>query len=297
MTALLATLLLSASPYAWQDGPVARRVSDIPPPASAKRVAVAPESFGAWLRGLPLKAPGTPVRLHSGRIKPNQRAHFAVTTLNTGRRNLQQCADAGIRLLAEYQWSRNRARHLSFHYTNGLRVPWSRWRAGQRPNLKQRGTWKSGAASSGRRAFEGYLRAVMTYAGTASLARHDTAPRAVDEVSAGDLLIQGGAPGHAVVVLDVARAPNGERYLLLGQSYMPAQDFHVLVNPRARRLSPWYRAADLTSPGGLRTPEWRPFTHKDLRSFRANTEAPSTTHLSLPPDRRNGSVYQRRPGW
>ena len=74
----------------------------------------------------------------------------------------------------------------------------------------------------------------------------------------GDVLIQGGYPGHAVVVLDVAADPSGRRYLLLGQSYMPAQQIHVLKNLGDPRLSPWYDAAALNG-SGVATPEWRPF--------------------------------------
>ncbi|MCU1281491.1 MAG: hypothetical protein JWM53_5037 [bacterium] len=66
-----------------------------------------------------------------------------------------------------------------------------------------------------------------------------------------------------MLVLDVAVGGDGRRWLLLGQSYMPAQEFHVLRNPESP--SPWYDAAALAT--GLKTPEWRPFTAHDLRRF------------------------------
>lgn len=268
MHTLIATLVLAGSPYPWQLGNVDRSIGDIPAPAGATRVPFEDGSFGRWLRGLPLAPKNTPVKLYNGREKPNQTAHFAVTTLDTGARDLQQCADAAMRLYAEYRWAQNKARGLSFHYTNGMKVPWSRWRSGQRPDLKaRRGSWKKGTAGSSRRAFGGYLRAIMTYAGTASIARHDTRLVAVSDIAPGDMLIQGGYPGHAVVVLDVA-SKNGQRLVLLGQSYMPAQDFHVLKNPRDAALSPWFRASDLAGPRGLKTPEWRAFKQTDLRRFK-----------------------------
>ena len=86
----------------------------------------------------------------------------------------------------------------------------------------------------------------------------------------GDVLIQGGYPGHAVIVLDVAEGAGGKQWILLGQSYMPAQQFHVLKNPRNEALSPWYDTADLA--GGLQTPEWRPFSRGDVRRFPAGGE-------------------------
>ena len=53
-------------------------------------------------------------------------------------------------------------------------------------------------------------------------------------------------------VVDVAANAVGERVFLLAQSYMPAQDIHVLRNP-ASRHSPWYVAR---AKGELITPEW-----------------------------------------
>ncbi|MBL0349461.1 MAG: hypothetical protein IPP68_03670 [Elusimicrobia bacterium] len=49
---------------------------------------------------------------------------------------------------------------------------------------------------------------------------------------------------------------------MLVQSYMPAQEIHVLNNPD-RRLSPWCRAGDLDK---LDTPEWI-FHWSDLKRF------------------------------
>src|SRR5690606_14359296 len=72
-----------------------------------------------------------------------------------------------------------------------------------------------------REALRGYLRTLFTYAGTASIARELPA-RAHAELSPGDVLVQGGFPGHAVLVLDLAEDDQGRRYFLLGQSYMPA---------------------------------------------------------------------------
>jgi hypothetical protein len=86
-----------------------------------------------------------------------------------------------------------------------------------------------------------------------------------DPLAPGDVLIQGGYPGHAVIVLDAADAADGKRLVLLGQSYMPAQQFHVLVNPAG---GVWYDTAALDG-GGLKTPEWRAFSRRDARRFAA----------------------------
>jgi hypothetical protein len=47
---------------------------------------------------------------------------------------------------------------------------------------------------------------------------------------------------------------------------MPAQEFHVLNNLADAALSPWFDAAALDG-AGLKTPEWRPFSRRDVRRF------------------------------
>jgi hypothetical protein len=110
------------------------------PPDGYARVAVAEGSFGAWLRGLPV-LPGKPdVLLHDGTPKHNQTAHVAVVDLDVGRRDLQQCADAVIRLRAEYLRQAGRGRDVCFRFTNGEAAAWTRWATGYRPVIEGRRT-------------------------------------------------------------------------------------------------------------------------------------------------------------
>ena len=67
----------------------------------------------------------------------------------------------------------------------------------------------------------------------------------------GDFFIYGGSPGHVVLVLDIAiNKITGKRIMLLGQSYMPSQEFHILKS--YEKISPWYYIEDDI----LETPEW-----------------------------------------
>jgi hypothetical protein len=50
---------------------------------------------------------------------------------------------------------------------------------------------------------------------------------------------------------------------MLAQSYMPAQDVHILKNPAKWRSTPWY---ELDFGEELRTPEWT-FHKEDLKRF------------------------------
>jgi hypothetical protein len=90
------------------------------------------------------------------------------------------------------------------------------------------------------------------------------APKPVGELAAGDLFIKGGFPGHAVLVADVAQnKATGERRFLLVQSFMPAQEMHVLKNPADPDASPWY---PLDFGDRLVTLEWV-FPRESLRGW------------------------------
>ncbi len=104
---------------------------------------------------------------------------------------------------------------------------------------------------------------IFSYAGTASLSK-ELKPVQVEDMQIGDVFIRGGFPGHAVIVVDMAEnVQTGEKLFMLAQSYMPAQDFHILVNPTDTGLSPWYN----TNIGEeLITPEWR-FYKGELMRF------------------------------
>lgn len=105
---------------------------------------------------------------------------------------------------------------------------------------------------------------VFAYASTISLAR-DLSDKPVQEIEAGDVFIQAGSPGHAVLVMDKAVHPEtGEILVLLAQSYMPAQDIHILNNFKDSAKSPWYSVRAFEEI--INTPEWR-FHKEDLKRF------------------------------
>jgi hypothetical protein len=85
-------------------------------------------------------------------------------------------------------------------------------------------------------------------------------------IQPGDGLIQGSFPGHAMIVMDVAENKKGEKIFMLAQSYMPAQDIHIVKNLHNPELSPWF---ELSSGEDIITPE-RKFTIKQLRTWQRN---------------------------
>lgn len=226
----------------------------IEPPQGFDRLPAGERSFAAWLRALPMKPEGAPVMLYTGAKKPRQDVHVAVYDIDVEKRDLQQCADAVMRLRAEWLWSIGAVERIAFDYTGGGRVSYKRFAAGGRPSEDGKRWRRSAKADTTYQGFRRYMTNVFVYAGTYSLARElepvpdGSAPRI------GDVIIKGGFPGHAVMVVDmVENAASGEKRFLLAQSYMPAQDIHILKNPTAPDGSPWY-ASPIAWP--LVTPEW-----------------------------------------
>lgn len=244
---------------------VAERIN---PPAGFTRVTEPNGSFSHWLRNLPLK-PGRPdVMLWNGRPKSRQDVHVAVVDMDLVGEDLQQCADAILRLRAEHLYSKMQFADISFRITHGEPLSWCGWVNGIR--LQVDGSQVSWSHSAGRNSsqqnFLRYQEELFTYAGTLSLSR-ELRPTSIGEIRIGNVFIRGGSPGHAVLVLDMVTNETGQKKMLLGQSYMPAQDFHLLKNP-LNEDSPWY---DVPCGGALRTPEWT-FSWDDLKRFPSRDE-------------------------
>lgn len=224
----------AAAPAPTLAGPTTVREA-FPPPPGAERVPT--DAFGAWLGARTLAPPDAPVLTHAG-APVGHPARVVELPLVPG--DLQQCADSAIRLRAEWLREQGQEDRIVFHATSGDPMPWSRYRAGERA-FEQGGrlAWRAAAPAS----WEAYLSAVFTWAGTRSLA-YDTRP--ATEPRAGDLLVAPGSPGHAIVLMDVARGPDGV-VVLVGEGYMPAQSFHIELGP----LQGWWPWED-----GVALPHW-----------------------------------------
>ena len=107
------------------------------------------KSFAAYLRNLPLKPHGAEVKLFDGRTKPNRNVYVAVVDMKIGKKNLHQCADAVMRLRAEYLWKQGQYEDIHFNLSNGFRVDYSEWMKGKRIAVSGNKTsWVEKAAPS-----------------------------------------------------------------------------------------------------------------------------------------------------
>jgi hypothetical protein len=205
-----------------------------------------------FFRELPLHPDGYPVHLFNGALKQNQTAHAAVLTFDAGSSDLQQCADACIRLVAEYLWQQKRYDDIHFYLTNGWRMDYSEWRKGKRLVVRGQHTqWTAAThADTTYAGFRSYLDHVFMYAGTLSLSRELRSVE-LSDVQIGDVIVQGGSPGHAVIVADKVENEKGEIRLMLAQSYMPAQEIHILKAPSTGSV--WH---EVNRKDVVETAEW-----------------------------------------
>lgn len=217
-------------------------VNTIPLPAGFERVWAAPGTFSAYLRNISLKDSKT-VYLYNGKPKQNQEAQYALLDISVGNRNLQQCADAVMRLRAEYFFAVKQFDKIIFYDNDKAKYQFT--------------------APHTRTNFDKYLDRVFGMCGSASLSKQLKHVHDFKDIQSGDVLIRGGFPGHAVIVMDVAVNPKGEKIYLLAQSYMPAQDIHILKNYNNHGLSPWY---PVNGNNIIQTPEYT-FTKDELRRW------------------------------
>jgi hypothetical protein len=237
-------------------------INRVDAPEGYDRKSFEKNSFAHWIRRLPLKEGNPPVLLYNGEEKGNQQAHAYVFDLDIGERDLQQCADATMRIRAEYLFHTQQFDKIHFYYTNGALVPYSKWRNGDYPIPKGKTvTWvKKEKCNKSYKSFKTYLIQIFNYAGTHTLSKELTSVPFLD-MQIGDIIIKGGFPGHAVMVVDLVENKNGEKKYLLAQSYMPAQNFQILKNSNGD--TPWYDLKKEIS--SINTPEWTFNTSQVMR--------------------------------
>ena len=96
---------------------------------------------------------------------------------------------------------------------------------------------------------------VWGYCGTWSLQEYDTIEVDIKEMQVGDMFLIGGFPGHTMSIVDIIENSEGNKKFMLAQSFMPAQEQHILLNIN----DVWFDSVNEIP--------WN-FTAKDLRRFK-----------------------------
>jgi hypothetical protein len=225
-------------------------VNDIPLPAGFERTAVQPGSFAAYLRNLPLRKDKT-VYLYNGQAKPNQSLHYAVIDMSTGDKDLQQCADAVMRLRAEYFFGKKMYDSILFKSSDHSVYKFSTHLKNNPMGLRQ--------------SFLKYMETVFINCGTYTLEQSLQPVADFAAMQPGDVFVKGGAPGHAEIIVDMAiNKITGKKIYLLAEGYMPAQDIHIVLNPLNPARGPWYE--DMAGGKQVVTASWV-FEKKQLRRW------------------------------
>ncbi len=233
-----------------------------PAPNGYYRITQTDPGYANYLHALPMLPDGSPVLLYYGAPKDYQDGHVAVIDIDVGDRDLQQCADAAMRLRTEYLFATDQHEKMVYHLANGLKFSWPEWRSGSRLVKDDKGKLvmsKTGSVNKSYKNYRSWLDKLMMYANVDSVMR-ESQKLTLDDIAPGDIFAsRGKAYNHLIIAIDVVTAPDGTKQFLLAQSYMPAQQIEVLKNPY-HSDTPWYSIEEVkqlyAEDKSFLTPEW-----------------------------------------
>jgi hypothetical protein len=195
-----------------------------------------PQSWTGFLQHLPVV--NKPILDYQGRVIGSQEKHVGIIPYDVGKADLQQCADALMRLRAEYLFAQQKFDEIGFHFVGGQFYTWRDYCKGLRPVPSGNDIrWTHGSVQSKDHAsLRAYLDIVYMYASTISLAR-ELKPAA--DFAIGTVIIHPGSPGHCSIIIDERSDAAGHRSFRLAEGYTPAQSIYVLRNPNGSANDPW----------------------------------------------------------
>lgn len=186
-------------------------------------------SFGYYLQHLAFAKDNT-VYYYDGTTKQNQSQHYKVINLPLTKTDIQQCADAIMRLRANYFFTKKQYQKIEFK-SSTTTYNFGNW-------INQH---DAGSPLHINTLYQKFLETVFINCGTYNLAAMLKPKQHATNIKVGDVFVKGGSPGHAMIVVDVAyNAKTQQTIFMLAQSFMPAQSMHVVVNEEDKNLSPWY---------------------------------------------------------
>lgn len=208
----------------------------LPMPAIGPSKKFAEGSWQYFLQHLPIKK-GIVVD-YKGDAVANQLKQDGIVQYDVGTADLQQCADALMRLRAEYLFSQKRYSEIAFHFVDGTYYTYNSYCNGLRIVPGNRLKFISSSPSAvTHETLRKYLNVVYTYASTISLAKE---LEKTNEFAVGTVIIYPGSPGHCFIITDEAIDDLGEKVFKLVEGYSPAQSIYILSNLDEPAINPWY---------------------------------------------------------
>ena len=225
------------------------------------------DDYSKFLRGQSLKKDNI-VKYFNGGEKYNYSIWAAVLDYDIGKKNLHQCADAVLYMRSSFLYEQKLYDKLSYKFVSGFRANYNDYLdyyykvAGNKVSLIKR----NNKLEHSNETFRKWIRQIWTYSNTWSIDNYDSISVPILNMKPGDFFIQSNPPpnvGHAVNVVDVVyNSSINNKKFMLSQSYMPAQETHILINPKDGTV--WYDLIDFES---IITPEWT-FNFDELKRFK-----------------------------
>lgn len=214
-------------------------------------------SWQYFLKHLPVV--DAPILDYSGNPIRYQQKHAGIIPYDVGLRDLQQCADALMRLRAEYLFKQKRFNEIGFYFVSGDYYSWSDYCNDLRPVPKGNKIKFVTSARSEKthESLRRYLDIVYIYASTISLSKE---LKTVNDFDVGTIVIYAGSPGHCFIIIDKAIDQKGDKVYKLAEGYTPAQSIYVLRN--LEESGPWHHL----TKGVIETASYR-FENYKLGSF------------------------------
>src|SRR5262249_14480099 len=170
-----------------------RTIADaFPPPHGFIRLPATPGSFADWLRHLPLESEHATLALYDGRPVVDHGEAAAVVDIDVGTADLQQCADAVMRLRAEYLYAHRLPGLIGFDLFDGQRYRFLTYAEGTTPIVAGATVaWQSGRPQDTTHAsLRRWLDIVYGFASTRSLARELRPAGRFADAALGDVLLR-----------------------------------------------------------------------------------------------------------
>jgi len=163
--------------------------------------------YSNWLQNLKLKSSKAILNYQGHIVESDFYNVFGVVQMPLlFRADLEQCADFAMRFWAEYHKAEGKLNTLFLFDYNGRKVDFG---------------------NSGK-TYTQFLRSAFANTNSHSLKSGCKAISA-NELRPGDMFVQNerGGIGHVSIIMDLCRSQEGKELMLVGYSFMPAQEFHI----------------------------------------------------------------------